>query len=346
MPPNSTFNPVLYKLIVKFTKSPETFFVEEILRPELMGGKYYYYIMEKRGIDSANAVKILENENKTHVSFSGLKDANASTRQWVCSAKELAPPKNAKIKLEFRGMSHEKIYVGMHSANRFTLKLEGVSGNEQKTIAQISKTDFPNYFDDQRFSPLSVKLGKCLFAGNWEGAMKCALTEISGKESEKSAAIKKHISENWGRWDLLAEHPEMPNSKKAIFRALLESNDFKKEVILLERKTVSIACRAFQAEEFNRSLSEGIKKQNAREQGFIEINSVEFPVKFSARGIKRKITIVPVFPRRTKLERKTFFNAQKVSAKFAEGNCTLKFELRKGSYATILVKCLGAYCKK
>ena len=41
---------------MKFTKSPETFKVEEVLRPELGEGKYFYYVLEKKGISTHNAV--------------------------------------------------------------------------------------------------------------------------------------------------------------------------------------------------------------------------------------------------------------------------------------------------
>src|SRR3989344_809357 len=144
---------------MEFRKSPATFIVEEIMKPKLGEGKYFYYILEKEGLDSVSAVELLKKENKTHISYSGIKDANARTRQWICSEKELKSSDN-RIKLEFKGKGARRIFVGMHSANKFTVKLTDISQQEAELLKKsLKKIFFPNYFDEQRFNEKTLALG-------------------------------------------------------------------------------------------------------------------------------------------------------------------------------------------
>ena len=103
---------------MEFKKNPENFFVEEVMAPQLRGGRYFYYILEKKGIDSPHAIAIVEEKNHTRIFSSGLKDSDAHTMQWICSEKELVQPKDNSIGLIFKGRARERIFVGMHSANR------------------------------------------------------------------------------------------------------------------------------------------------------------------------------------------------------------------------------------
>ena len=72
---------------MEFKKNPENFFVEEVMAPQLRGGRYFYYILEKKGIDSPHAIAIVEEKNHTRIFSSGLKDSDAHTMQWICSEK-------------------------------------------------------------------------------------------------------------------------------------------------------------------------------------------------------------------------------------------------------------------
>ncbi|MEK6941661.1 MAG: tRNA pseudouridine(13) synthase TruD [archaeon] len=326
---------------MNFAKSPGSFEVKEILVPVFDGGKYFYYSMKKISIDTLSAANSIEKENNARVYFSGLKDSTASTVQWICAEKKLATPADARISLEFFGKSSKKIFAGMHSANYFKIRLTDVGIKEKKFLSkQLKKSVFPNYFDDQRFNDKTTALGKALLEKNFESAAKIALTKKLAFESEKSMQIKKLISDNWGNWETLLAKDTIPEIKKKIFALLKQENDFEKAVLLLEPKSVSLACRAIQSAQFNESLKAEIGKQKNRGQKSIEIFSSNFPINFSPKGIKRQLEIPPVFPQKNSLERKTFFNAKNIKTAFNASNCTLEFELKKGSYATILVKCI------
>jgi len=326
-----------------FEKSPESFVVEEILKPRINGGKFQYYVLEKTGIDSPNAIKILEKENDAPVYFCGFKDAQATTRQWICSLAELNEPADARLRLEYKGKSDQKIFVGMHESNKFTIKLGKVSEAEKKFLKTgLKKTAFPNYFDEQRLGEKSVELGLALAAQEWEKAAKIALAKSFEYESEKSVQIKILISRSWGKWDELAANEEIPQSKRNIFIELAKGIEFKKACLLLEPKTLSISCRAAQAHMFNVALKGQIEKQKVRNQKQIDIGKEIVPVLFSVKGVKREIAIGPIYPKSTKLKRKTYFVLQKTKLSFKGSDCTLEFILKKGCYGTVAIKCIMA----
>jgi TruD family tRNA pseudouridine synthase len=332
-----------------FEKNESNFIVQEILDLKLEknnNGKYKYYILEKSGIDSSNAIKLIGKQNKTAIYYSGLKDAKSTSIQWICSKKYLAEPNDERINLEYVGASNKRIFVGMHTANKFIIKLSKISEKEKTLIPKILKHEtFPNYFDEQRFHGKSIKAGELLVNENYEAAAKEILTNHDCFETEKSKNIKEYIKNNWGNWKKILKNKKIPETKKIFFKELENGKNFKDCINLLERKSVSIACKASQAMQFNLKLKSLIEKQNKKEIPQIEISGKKFPIKFSHHGIKRNIIIPPIFPAKTELTRKTFFKAEQPKTTFFEENCVLEFKLRKGCYATILVKSLKALCE-
>jgi tRNA(Glu) U13 pseudouridine synthase TruD len=334
---------------MQFEKNHSNFIVQEILDLKLEKndkGKYKYYILEKSGIDSSSAIKLIGKQNKAAIYYSGLKDAKSKSIQWICSKKYLAEPDDERINLEYAGTSNKRIFVGMHTANKFIIKLSKITQKEKILIPKIIKHEtFPNYFDEQRFSNKSIKAGELLASESYEAAAKEILTNSDYFETENSKKIKEYIKTNWGYWKKILNNKEIPESKKIFFQELENGKRFEECINLLERKSVSIACKARQAIQFNLKLKSFIEKQNKKENPTIEILGKKFPIKFSPHGIKRTITIPPIFPAKTELKRKTFFKAEQPKTTFFEENCILEFKLRKGCYATILVKSLKALCE-
>lgn len=329
-----------------FKKTPDSFFVEEVMGIKLDGGHYFYYMLKKHGVDSASAIKALEAENRARIYFSGLKDAQATTVQFICSNKELSKSTDPRIGLSFLGKSSEKIFVGMHSHNLFRVVFGGAAEKDRVFLRTgLRKTAFPNYFDDQRFNEKTTRLADALCSGNFENICRIALTDAAEFESEKSKEIKGIIQKNWGDWTGLCANEKIPESKKQVFSFLSKKQDFRSAIKLLEPKTIALAAKAAQAFEFNRQLAGLILEQKNRSQKSIEIAGQNFPILFSPKGIKRSIRVLPAFPFKRNLDRKTFFFAEKPKISFSGDECTLQFILKKGCYATIAVKSILAYCK-
>ncbi|MBI4045000.1 MAG: tRNA pseudouridine(13) synthase TruD [Candidatus Diapherotrites archaeon] len=323
-----------------FKKSPQTFVVKEGLLPRFDGGKYFYYVLEKKGVSTPTAVKLVEEASNARVFFSGFKDADSHSFQWVCSEKELSAPKDERIQLRLAGNSGRRIFVGMHDANFFEAHLEQATEKEKFFLKKAGKIVFPNYFDDQRFDENSLAVGNALLLNEFEVALKKIMTEKSPYDSPLSKKIKSFIHSNWGDWEKIADSRLVPENKKKVFVFLLaDPGNFREALLWCNRRQLSIACRAIQAQRFNELLAAQISK--TKKQEFIEINGQNYPIMFNKASVKRKIIVPAVFPKKKPLERKAFFRPRDYEMHTEGENVLLSFELRKGCYATILIKCLG-----
>ncbi|MBD2859939.1 tRNA pseudouridine(13) synthase TruD [Spongiibacter sp. KMU-158] len=154
---------------------PDDFEVEEIFEVEFSeDGEFDWLWVEKRGENTAFVAKQLARlagVTERAVTYSGLKDRQALTRQWFCVHK---PGKQGRdwqdcfswqistgqLEEEFAGWRvlragrhRQKLRIGSHRGNRFHLKLGNVQGNQSRLIEQLEliKQGFPNYFGEQRF---------------------------------------------------------------------------------------------------------------------------------------------------------------------------------------------------
>ncbi len=148
----------------------EDFCVDEILGFELSGeGEHIFLHIEKRGLNTQDVIKILASKfalHPKHIAYSGLKDKQAVTRQWlsVWSPKELhsdtLETEGFKVLTQKRHIS--KLKRGAHRANSFEIIIRHLKHSEQieKTIERIRLNGVPNYFGPQRFGRGGKNLDK------------------------------------------------------------------------------------------------------------------------------------------------------------------------------------------
>jgi tRNA pseudouridine13 synthase len=143
---------------------PENFFVEESLGFEPSGeGEHVFLFVEKMGMNTqfvADKLATLAGVAKRQVSYSGMKDRRAVTRQWF--SVHLPGIKsvdwtslNCDTLTILNIVRHrKKLRRGVHRANTFRIKLTQVSGDLEQLrqrIYSIAKGGVPNYFGEQRF---------------------------------------------------------------------------------------------------------------------------------------------------------------------------------------------------
>jgi len=145
-------------------REPVDFQVEENLGYEPEGqGEHVYLWVEKTGLNTqfvADRIAAFAEQPKRNVSFSGMKDRHAVTRQWfgvhMPGKAELDWPALNDSQLTIhKAIRHpRKLRRGSHRENYFSLRLTAVEGDKaevERRLQAIKSGGFPNYFGEQRF---------------------------------------------------------------------------------------------------------------------------------------------------------------------------------------------------
>ncbi len=339
---------------MKYKLNPETFSVRELFNPTLgNSGKYYYYILDKEGISHKEAKKRIG----VKAWFCGVKDKNASTKQWFCTEEPVEEVNEPDFKIKFRGNSNERIFVGKHKGNVFNVTVEFEEG-DLKAIKHFKASNelVCNYFGEQRFSKNNVESARLIAKGDYENALKVFVTKASKFDTPKSAKIKEIVLKNWGNWEKIMQDVEVKETKKVILFEYLKKNplDFKGAFLHAEPKSVKILVKTAQAMRFNEKLNE-LAKERKPDNIYAQIvgqndDKPQFAMS-SSKAFTRELTIEPTeFEknfRKGTLVRRTFTSAGKFNARNVKDNIfELNFELGRGEYATVFLKFLSAWLEK
>jgi tRNA(Glu) U13 pseudouridine synthase TruD len=329
---------------MNYNLSQETFFVSEIFNPKLDEyGKYNYYLIEREGMSHKKMCSFLPRD----AAFCGIKDKHASIKQWFSSKERIEDIQVEGLKVTFKGCANERIYVGMHKGNLFRVIIE-LSKPEENNIKKFraKKELVCNYFGEQRFSEKNLKVAELLEEAKYESALKVFLCEETKMDSERSRKMREIISENWGKWREIAEHDELKETRKRkVFDYLSENKEkFREAFSYLEPKSVGIVVKTAQAMRFNLELNKIAREKKPKN---FEAQISGHTLAFGAnKAMKRFIVIDPTeFEksfRKTPLQRRTFFMAQKFKVKKSEeeNKQIIEFELGTGQYATVFLKYL------
>jgi tRNA pseudouridine13 synthase len=160
-----------------FKQTPEDFVVEEIPAYEPNGaGEHLFLWIEKRGLSSqqvAEQLAVAAGAEIDLVSYAGIKDRQAVTRQYFCLPSRYEA-KVANWSTEqarvLRALRHQnKLRSGHLNGNRFELVVRQVAHAEhaKAALARLEREGVPNYFGEQRFgrSDDNATLGKKLLLG-------------------------------------------------------------------------------------------------------------------------------------------------------------------------------------
>ncbi|MDE1886182.1 MAG: tRNA pseudouridine(13) synthase TruD, partial [Xanthomonadaceae bacterium] len=160
--------------------TPEDFFVDEDLGFAPGGsGEHVFVRVEKRGANTDFVAKELARfagVRTEAVSYAGLKDRHAITRQTFCvhMPGKADPDWAALAHAEFRVLAAarhgRKLQRGALKGNRFRIVLREVHGDSavaERVVESIRAQGVPNYFGEQRFGrdAANVERAKAMFSG-------------------------------------------------------------------------------------------------------------------------------------------------------------------------------------
>lgn len=142
----------------------EDFQVDEVLDIPLSGqGEHLWLWVEKRGLNTEEAARRLARAAGMPlkaISYAGLKDRQALTRQWFSlhlpgkADPDLAAAEGDSLRILERTRHSRKLQRGAHAANGFTLRLTGLAADRpalDSRLERLRREGVPNYFGLQRF---------------------------------------------------------------------------------------------------------------------------------------------------------------------------------------------------
>ncbi|MDD2053859.1 tRNA pseudouridine(13) synthase TruD [Pseudomonas putida] len=151
----------------------EDFQVDEVLDIPLSGdGEHLWLWVEKRGLNTEDAARRIAKAAGVAlrtVSYAGLKDRQALTRQWFSiqlpgkADPDLSAAQSDTLRILKTTRHKRKLQRGAHAANGFTLRLTQLVADKeglQARLEMIARQGIPNYFGAQRFGYQGGNLGE------------------------------------------------------------------------------------------------------------------------------------------------------------------------------------------
>jgi tRNA pseudouridine13 synthase len=151
----------------------EDFQVDEVLDIPLSGdGEHLWLWVEKRGLNTEEAARRLAKAAGVPlrtVSYAGLKDRQALTRQWFSiqlpgkADPQMSAAENDTLRILDSKRHKRKLQRGAHAANGFTLRLTRLQVNKTELNARLEAIKLggiPNYYGAQRFGHEGGNVGE------------------------------------------------------------------------------------------------------------------------------------------------------------------------------------------
>ncbi|MFA7554084.1 MAG: tRNA pseudouridine(13) synthase TruD [Spongiibacteraceae bacterium] len=323
-------------------QSAEDFYVEEILGFEPEGeGEHVFIWVEKIGLNTqqvADSLARLAKVPARQVSYSGMKDRNAVTRQWFGvhlpgnHSYDWESLNSDQLKILQVARHLRKLRRGVHKANRFVIKLSElalaageleIEADIQRRLALITAQGVPNYFGEQRFGHGGANLTKAqqLFSGSFKVKRHQRGIYLSAARSHlfNQLLAARVTANNWN--SLLAGELLMLNGTHSVFAQRDEENLAARladgDIHLsgpLYGKATALCCEAEVAE---------LEQQ-------ILAAFPEFLVGLKKEGLKAERRALRVIP-------------QDMQCTFSGDSVELAFSLPSGCFATSVVRELVHY---
>jgi len=170
----------------KIKSIPEDFIVEEIPLIKFDDkGKYTYFLLKKTNYNTEKVIQKLSRYFKIprkKFCYAGNKDKKAVTKQY-CSVKgKIKDVEFADINIKVIGYGDEPISLGALKGNKFTITVRNITKLPDKTDFII------NYFDEQRFGKHNLEVGLCIIKKDFKKAAE--LLELETKNNDYIGAIR------------------------------------------------------------------------------------------------------------------------------------------------------------
>tara|TARA_B100000745_G_scaffold298042_1_gene245993 strand:- start:4511 stop:5707 length:1197 start_codon:yes stop_codon:yes gene_type:complete len=243
--------------------SNDTFIVKEILSDKALksisdNNGFSVYILQKNGIDTMHALRDVEKRFGLVLKSMGLKDANALTEQYVFSktiSKSFEKIEGKNYLLRRIGFIKKPFSKKDMIGNHFEIKID----NLLKPLSDFKEYEkILNFFGYQRFGsrrPITHHVGKSIIQQNYEKAVDFLLNFCSEYDTEKNNANRRIISERVSNASAIETIPKSMDIEISILKKLSETNDMKVAIRSISLQMRRFYIQAYQSYIFNKTLS-------------------------------------------------------------------------------------------
>ena len=251
---------------MKLKSLPEDFEVEELSDFPLDGGPFAVYLLTKRSIGTPEAITAIStrwNFPRRVISYGGLKDKHAITRQWVTIHR--GPRRDFReesLSLTYQGQANRPFGPQDISANRFHIVLRNLTEQAAQKILSVreslSQFGVPNFYDDQRFGSLGESgefIARPWCLGDYERTLWLAIAEPNSHDRPNDRDEKEIIRRLWGDWIACKGALRKSSSRSIITYLVDHPTRFREAVALLRQDLRSLWLAAYQSDLWNRCLA-------------------------------------------------------------------------------------------
>lgn len=257
---------------MKLKVLPEDFQVDEqiVVTPKATGS-FGLYRLSKRSVGTPEAIREISRVwrlSPKQVRYGGLKDRHAVTTQYLTVLN--GPKKNQagrNWKLAYLGQVDEPFSSSSFRGNRFRIVIRDLSkpavSRLRLQIEQVRQVGVANYFDEQRFGSVSREgrfIAQSLIEGDFERAVKQALTEPYEHDRAGMKAEKQQLLRAWGNWPLLAASLPLGPASRVVRHLVSEPADFRAAFTRLPHELQSLYLSAYQSDLWNRILARYLER--------------------------------------------------------------------------------------
>ena len=351
------------------------FVVKELASHETGDGDHLVVKLRKQNMTTMDAIDKLSSMlhiSKDRIGYAGNKDKKAVTEQYI-SVKGVDPEDirgiyTDEFDLEVVGYG-DRIGIGNLSANRFEITIRDlqlpIEDLRNRVLKIVDELDgkFPNYFGQQRFGstrPITHQVGRHILKGNYEEAV---WTYIAKPYDQEYKSIRKTREELWETREVEGAAEKFPKKyryeKTLLYHLTKHPEDYQGAIKRLPEGLQTLFIHAYQSWVYNRVLSQ-LLADGWYEEGY-EIPLVGYKTDLKdekpenmmeeileEEGVSQEDFRLSDLPelrsegsyRRAFADFRNFevLDLDEDSLNMARNKMTVKFDLPKGSYATVLLR--------
>jgi tRNA pseudouridine13 synthase len=256
---------------MKIKQGPDDFQVDELTDLVPSSGQFSLYFLDKSGWTTPDALARVRRAWKILaqcVSFGGLKDRHAHTTQHITiadgPARDFAIP---GIVLKYLGRVPAPFESSSIRANRFRIVVRDLSVEQVErarlAIDEVRADGLANYFDDQRFGSVENDgdfMARRLVLGNWEGALKLALTAPYVHDRAAAKQEKAILLKYWGQWAECQQKLPRGPARNVVHVLASRPGDFRGAITRLPADLATLYLAAYQSHLWNRALARWLER--------------------------------------------------------------------------------------